>query len=59
MVSNSNNDDFTFKCCLSEEIYMYSANYDKANPNHYKRDHRVNIFCEIGLILECDGKNFH
>ena len=54
---NNNNDNFGFKCHLIEEIYKYPAIYDKANPNHYKRDHRVTIFNEIGVILGCDGMN--
>ena len=47
---------FEFKCKLIEEIKMYPAIYDKALPDHFRRNKKDAIFKAIGAVLGVTGK---
>ena len=47
---------FDLKCKLIEEIKLYPAIYDKANPDHSHRNKKDAIFEAIGMALGVTGK---
>ena len=47
---------FKFKCKLIEEIKMYPAIYDKAHPDHFRRNKKDVILDAIGAVLGVTGK---
>ena len=49
-------DMFEFKCKLIEEIKLYPAIYDKANPDHSHTNKKDAIFKAIRVALEVTGK---
>ena len=49
-------DMFDFKCKLIEEIKLYPAIYDKAHPDHLRRNKKDAIFEAIGAALGVTGK---
>ena len=46
------NEMFEFKCKLIEEIKMYPAIYDKAHPDHFRRNKKDAIFRPLVQFLE-------
>ena len=44
------------KAKLIEEIKNHPCIYNKADPNHYRRDKKLKIFTNIGKMLNMDGK---
>ena len=49
---------FEFKCKLIEEIKIYPAIYDKAHPDHSRRNKKDAIFEAIGAVLGVRGEIF-
>ena len=47
---------FEFKCKLIGEIKMYPAIYDKAHPDHFRRNKKDAIFEAIGAVLRVSGE---
>ena len=47
---------FDFKCKFIEEIKLYPAIYDKAHPDHLRRNKKGAIFEAIGASLGVTGK---
>ena len=47
---------FDFKCKLIEEIKLYPSIYDKAHPDHLRRNKKDAIFEAIGAALGVTGK---
>ena len=47
---------FEFKCKLIEEIKICTAIYDKAQPDHFRRNKKDTIFEAIGAVLGVTGK---
>ena len=52
----ASDDMFEFKCKLIEELKLYPAIYDKANPDHSHRNKKGAIFEAIGVALGVTGK---
>ena len=52
----ASDDMFDFKCKLIEEIKLYPSIYDKANPDHLRRNKKDAIFEAIGAALGVTGK---
>ena len=44
------------KAKLIEEIKNHPCIYNKADPNHYRQDKKLEIFTNIGKMLNMDGK---
>ena len=44
------------KAKLIEEIKNHPCIYIKADPNHYRRDKKLEIFTNIGKMINMDGK---
>ena len=44
------------KAKLIEEIKNHPCIYNKAGPNHYCQDKKLEIFTNIGKMLNMDGK---
>ena len=49
-------DMFDFKCKLIEEVKLYPAIYDKAHPDHLRRNKKDAIFEAIGAALGVTAK---
>ena len=50
--------EFWLKCSIIDEIKEYPVLYDKAHPNHFRRDHKEEVYEQIGTALDLEGNRF-
>ena len=50
--------EFRLKCSIIDEIKEYPVLYDKAHPNHFRRDHKEEVYERIGTALDLEGNRF-
>ena len=47
--------EFRLKCSIIDEVKEYPVLYDKAHPNHFKRDCKDEVYERIGTALDLEG----
>ena len=47
--------EFRLKCSIIDEVKEYPVLYDKAHPNHFKCDHKEEVYERIGSALDLEG----
>ena len=50
--------EFRLKCSIIDEIKEYPVLYDKAHPNHFRRDYKEEVYERIGTALDLEGNRF-
>ncbi|MCG8620590.1 MAG: MADF domain-containing protein [Proteobacteria bacterium] len=51
--------EFRLKCSIIDEVKEYPVLYDKAHPNHFKCDHKEEVYERIGTALDIEGNEIY